>query len=206
MRQTLIIRILLLVAALTATNGWAQPRFVSFGIPVRDGKTLAADLFSIDTSIARPLIVIQTPYNKFFLRYTLGAPEATGTVLLFDSVHYNYLTVDWRGFYASSSAGSPGYDRGLDGYDIIEWAAEQRWCNGRVGTWGVSALGLIQFETMKHRPPHHVCAMPMMKDYKTKYTDFFPGGGYRVSFLYLILCGLSASMPNRFFLSASYSL
>ncbi len=171
--------VLLWLAAMPASG---QPRYVSLMIPMRDGKSLSADLFSIDTTVARPLIVIQTPYNKFFFRYTLGAPQGGGTVLPFDSLHYNYLTVDWRGFYESSYAFVPGYDGGLDGYDVIEWAAGHGWCNGKVGTWGVSALGLIQYETMKHRPPHLVCAMPMMKDYKTKYTDYYAGGVYKKEF------------------------
>jgi uncharacterized protein len=179
LRRNLIACLLLVIAPLAATVAMAQPRFFPLNIPMRDGQSLAADLFSADTSVARPLIVIQTPYNKLFYRYTLGTPQASGTVLPFDSTHYNYLTVDWRGFYASSAAGSPGYDRGLDGYDIIEWAAGQHWCNGKIGTWGVSALGLIQFQTMKHHPPHLVCAMPMVKDYKNQYSNFYPGGVYK---------------------------
>jgi uncharacterized protein len=181
---SLRVKISIALAALAFSPGQSQilPRFIPMSIAMRDGKTLSADLYSIDTTVARPLVVIQTPYNKFLLRYTIANPPAGGTVLPFDSTHYNYLTVDWRGFYGSLLAASPGYDRGKDGYDIIEWAAAQRWCNGKIGTWGVSALGYIQFETMKYHPPHLVCAMPMMKDYKTKYSDYFPGGVYRKEF------------------------
>jgi uncharacterized protein len=181
-RTSVVIPFALAILAFAPGHSQNLPRFTPMSITMRDGKSLSADLYSMDTTVARPLVVIQTPYNTFLMRYTLSNPPGGGTVLPFDSVHYNYLTVDWRGFYGSLLAASPGYDRGKDGYDIIEWAATQRWCNGKIGTWGVSALGYIQFETMKHHPPHHVCAMPMMKDYKTKYSDYFPGGVYRKEF------------------------
>jgi predicted acyl esterase len=40
-------------------------------IPVRDGQTLAADIYIPQPEISRPTILIQTPYNKLFYRYSL---------------------------------------------------------------------------------------------------------------------------------------
>jgi putative CocE/NonD family hydrolase len=40
-------------------------------------------------------------------------------------------------------------------------------------------LGQIQFQTARLQPPHHVAAVPMIKDYKTKYSDFYYGGVFR---------------------------
>ncbi len=34
-----------------------------------------------------------------------------------------------------------------DGFDTVGWVAKQDWSNGKVGTWGASALGRAQFET-----------------------------------------------------------
>jgi uncharacterized protein len=31
-----------------------------------------------------------------------------------------------------------------DGRDTLEWVARQGWCNGKIGTWGASALGITQ--------------------------------------------------------------
>jgi uncharacterized protein len=171
----------LLAVAAVHLNGQTLtlPRYIPVSVPVRDGKMLAADLYSIDTTVAKPVVLIQTPYNKNYYRSRVGLPQAGGSPFPYDSVRYNYMTVDWRGFYGSLGASVQGYDRGLDGYDMCEWIASQRWCNGKVGTWGGSALGLIQFQTMKHRPPHLVCAVPMMKDYKNKYSDSYYGGVLR---------------------------
>ena len=173
---------LLAAFALAFTCATAQTRkYIPITIPVRDGKTLAADLYTSDTTIARPVILIQTPYNKNFYRRSVGLPpQAGGSPFPYDSAHYNYVTMDWRGRFGSKSAQVPGYDLGLDGYDAIEWIAAQPWCNGKVGTWGPSALGMIQYLTARHHPPHLVCCVPIVKDFKTKYSDYFYGGDLRL--------------------------
>lgn len=159
----------------------AQPRtsFLSIAIPTRDNKTLAADLYALDTTKALPVILIQTPYNKNFYRTRVGVPEAGGSSFPYDSLHYNYVVVDWRGRFGSKDAEVAGYDRGLDGYDVVEWIAQQKWSNGKVGTWGGSALGQIQFQTARLHPPHLVCSVPLIKDFKTKYSDYYYGGVFR---------------------------
>lgn len=171
MRQ---LHLLLLLVAVCA-QGQSAKTYIPMGIPVRDGAILVADLYTMDSTVAKPVILIQTPYNKVYYRFAVGLPQAGG-LLPFDTVHYNYVTLDWRGFYASAPAAKAGYDLGLDGYDVIEWIAKQTWSNGKVGTWGGSALGMIQFQTAKHRPPHHVCGVPFIIDYKTTYDKYFPGG------------------------------
>ncbi len=158
----------------------AQARYYPIQIPTRDGRTLAADLYASDTSVAKPTILVQTPYNKNYYRLAVNIPaEAGGSPFPYDSVHYNVVVVDWRGFFGSKDANVNGYDRGLDGYDAVEWIAARPWCNGKVGTWGPSALGQIQFLTAKQHPPHLVCSVPLVKDFKTKYSDFYCGGVYR---------------------------
>jgi len=151
------------------------PYYETF-IPTRDGKVLAADIYTLDLNLPKPVILVQTPYNKNSYRTSLPSSAAP---MPFNLAIYNYVVVDWRGFFGSTSADVPLYDRGLDGYDCVEWIALQNWCNGKVGTFGGSALGLIQFQTARHRPPHLVCAMPMIKDFKIKYSDFYYGGVLR---------------------------
>lgn len=172
MRQYILFILLLTTTALHAQS---SREFIPMNIQVRDGASIAADLYTMDMTVPKPVILIQTPYNKTFFRYAVYLPQGGG-LLPFDTLNYNYVTVDWRGFYGSLAAAKQGYDRGLDGYDIIEWIASQKWSNGKIGTWGGSALGMIQFQTAKHRPPHHVCAVPFIIDYKTTYERYFPGG------------------------------
>ncbi len=158
-----------------ATVACAQYNYIPLSIEMRDGKFLAADLYTVDTLTPKPTILIQTPYNKFWYRYNMGNANWQ---IPFDSLSYNYLVVDWRGFYGSAGADSLGYDRGLDGYDLVEYIASEPWSNGKVGTWGASALGVIQFMTARHQPPHLSCCVPMVADSKTSYTDYYYGGDY----------------------------
>lgn len=172
--RNLLITLLILVHCIAV----AQQRWVERMIPVRDGESLAADLYIGDSTVRKPTILIQLPYNKNNFRLAISLPQGGGTALPYDSAKYNYVIADWRGFYGSTAAGigKAGYDRGLDGYDLVEWIAEQTWSDGKIGTWGGSALGQIQFLTAKHRPPHLVCAMPFIIDYKSEYERYFPGG------------------------------
>ncbi len=156
-----------------------QLQYISIEIPTRDGKVLAADMYYSDPSpVARPVILIQTPYNKNYYRLAT-IPGPAGGKMFPISENYNYVTVDWRGFYGSSDADVAGYDRGLDGYDAVEWIAAQDWCDGNVGTWGSSALGYIQYLTARHHPPHLKCCTPQVKSIKTQYEDYYYGGDYR---------------------------
>lgn len=169
--------LLVTLVLLSARPASSQLRPQETDIPVRDGKTLAADVYVNPGSRPKPVILVQTPYNKAL--YRLNFSLYRQTVFPLDSSRYQYVIVDWRGFYASRDADVQGYDRGLDGYDIVEWIAAQPWCDGKVATYGGSALGMIQFQTARHQPPHLVCAVPMIKDFKTKYSDYYYGGVLR---------------------------
>ncbi len=156
----------------------AEFNWTETSIPVRDGQSLAADFYTVDSNARKPVILVQTPYNKNFYRITSQLPPQAVTGFPLDEA-FHYVILDWRGFFGSRDAAKAGYDRGLDGYDAVEWIAEQSWCNGKVGTWGPSALGAIQFQTARHHPPHLVCAVPLVKDFRTQYEDYYYGGEYR---------------------------
>ncbi len=169
-------------ALILSTPLFAQWTYHPIQIPMRDGKYLAADLYALDTTVAKPVILVQTPYNKIYYRLRSGIPGAAGGAgFPVDSLAYNYVTLDWRGKYASKDAATQGVPVriGVDGYDAVEWIATQPWCNGKVATWGPSALAEVQFQTAKEQPPHLVCCVPLVHDYQTMYTDYFYGGVYR---------------------------
>jgi len=178
--RSIVVSFVLILVSVTTLYSQGFRYYRPLAVPVRDGKSLAADLYATDTLGAKPVILIQTPYNKNLYRLRMSLPPQTGSKPFpVDSMNYHYVTLDWRGFWESKSAAVVGYDRGLDGYDVVEWLAAQSWCNGKIGTWGPSALGAIQFMTAKHDPPHLVCSVPLVKDFKTKYTDYFYGGVFR---------------------------
>ena len=105
-------------------------------VPMRDGVVLAADVHRparggeiIEGAL--PVLLQRTPYNK--------ASEARIEEAAFFAAN-GYVTVvqDCRGRYASEGGFSKYVDDARDGYDTVEWLAQQSWCNGKVGTFGLS--------------------------------------------------------------------
>jgi predicted acyl esterase len=74
-------------------------------------------------------------------------------------------------------------NRGQDGYDIVEWIAQQTWSDGKIGTWGPSALGKIQYQTAKENPPHLTCCVPLVAGSQFEYNEYYPGGVYRTEYV-----------------------
>ena len=163
---------------------FAQLNPVAVNIPMRDGKFLAADIYLPNNdSTPRPTILIQTPYNKNFY-HGLGLPCQVGFSI--NSSPYNFVIADWRCFYGSAAACTTAVNRGQDGYDVVEWIAQQPWSNDSTGTWGPSALGLIQFQTAKENPPHLTCCVPIVAGMRTDYLRYYPGGVYRTEYVTML--------------------
>ncbi len=65
---------------------------------------------------------------------------------------------------------------GQDGYDAVEWMARQSWCNGRVGTIGMSLLGISQWLTAKEAPPSLKAIVPVVACGDCYSQLWYPGG------------------------------
>jgi len=116
-------------------------------IPLRDGITLSADLYRPKKEGRYPAIVVRTPY----LKNTTAHHE---TSCYFAEHGYAVLVIDVRGRGDSEGEFIPYRQEAEDGYDCIEWAAAQPWCDGHVGTMGGSYLARIQWLTALTKPPH----------------------------------------------------
>ena len=147
-------------------------------IPMRDGKALTGDLYLPKNEGKYPVVLIQTPYNKNLIRPGFEGKGRYGAHSLFTDASYAFVVTDWRGKFASQSAQTPGTppNLGEDGFDTIAWIVKQAWSNGKVATWGASALGRVQYETARANPPNLVCAVPLVMALNLDYDTYFPGG------------------------------
>jgi predicted acyl esterase len=71
---------------------------------------------------------------------------------------YAVINADSRG--SGNSEGNLqawGPQDGKDGADVVEWLAEQVWCNGKVTMFGNSALCMTQWHVAAEQPPHLIC-------------------------------------------------
>ncbi len=155
-------------------SSWSQltPTYDDVWIPMRDGELLQADIYIPAGVTSSEVILIQTPYNKDFFAWSL--PMGVGTDL--DGQPFIWVVVDWRGFYGSSGADISDVNRGEDGYDVCEWIADQTWHLNRIGTWGPSALGNVQYNTAQENHPNHTCAVPLVATGHQSYDSYFYGG------------------------------
>ncbi|MFT4602008.1 MAG: putative acyl esterase [Arenicella sp.] len=173
---------LLFILLLLPFTSLAQltPDFEDVYIPMRDGDSLQADVY-IPTSVTTgEVILIQTPYNKDFFAWSLPM----GVAQNLDAQPFIWVIVDWRGFYGSNMADVTDVKRGEDGYDVCEWIKDQAWHADRIGTWGPSALGSVQYSTMVENHPNHTCAVPQVATGTQAYEAYFYGGVLEEARLY----------------------
>jgi putative CocE/NonD family hydrolase len=116
-------------------------------VPMRDGVSLAADLYLPDGGEPAPALLMRTPYNKQTASYREFAER-------FVANGYAVVLQDVRGRHESDGGWYPFRDEGPDGYDTIEWIAEQAWSDGKVGLFGGSYGGWVQWAAARERPPH----------------------------------------------------
>jgi putative CocE/NonD family hydrolase len=119
-------------------------------IPMPDGVQLAASLYrprAHDEKLAT--VLLRTPYGR--LEHN-GAPDAA---LFFATHGYAVVVEDIRGKYDSQGEFTPYRSGTSDGVATLDWIARQPWSNGKVGTFGCSALGELQFALARARDPRH---------------------------------------------------
>ncbi|MBV9206965.1 MAG: CocE/NonD family hydrolase [Actinobacteria bacterium] len=90
---------------------------------------------------------------------------------------YAVINLDTRGGGHSEGRGDLLSDQEADDISqVIEWAAEQPWSNGRVGMLGVSYLALSQYKIAALNPPALKAICPW-EGFTDAYRDFFTPGG-----------------------------
>ena len=123
---------------------------IDVSIPMRDGVVLRANLYRPVVDGPYPALVVRTPYGK----------QGPGHYDRYVRAGYVVVCQDTRGRYASDGEFVPFFvstpHEAEDGYDTVEWAAAQPWCDGRVGTMGLSYAGWMQWALAALRPPHLV--------------------------------------------------
>jgi predicted acyl esterase len=140
---------------------------------LRDGVRIYSDIYRPSNTVEKvPVIVVWGPFGK---RPSEGQedwklmgvpPKTVSNLAKFEAPDpgfwcyqgYAVANVDPRGVGNSEGNCSLwGSDDAKDGYDYIEWIAQQDWCNGKVTMMGNSGVCMAHWRIAAQQPPHLAC-------------------------------------------------
>lgn len=162
-------------------------------VTLRDGVTIYTDIFLPPNSTKIPVIVAWSPYGKsaganparIGLYKLLGVNSRASGLEKFEGPDpaywcrhgYAICSPDARGVaFSDGDSTLLGRQEGQDCYDLIEWLAEQEWCNGKVAMSGTSYLAAAQWFTAAEQPPH-LAAISPTEGFNDVYRDLIAFGG-----------------------------
>lgn len=178
---------------------------IEWDVPIEmdDGNVLRADVFRPNGGSPVPVLMTHGPYGKGVAFQDLYAyfwkvmedryPETTSLTsnkyAVFETPDPEYwvphgyaiIRVDLRGSGRSPGVIDPWSEREIqDYYNCIEWAGTQPWCNGNVGSLGVSYYAMSQWHVAALNPPHlkAICPWEGSTDF---YRDMSRQGGILTS-------------------------
>lgn len=168
-------------------------------VEMSDGVSLAVDVRRPDADGEFPALLSMTPYAKDTdggaidvgpYSYETGAGEFSSIEAsnpeFWTSRGYVHAVADIRGCGQSEGTYhnmlSP--QEGEDGYDLVEWLADQPWCDGNVGMVGISYLGIVQYLVAAEQPPHLRAIFPH-DAWADTYRDIMHHGGIKSTFFKL---------------------
>jgi len=166
-------------------------------VRMRDGVHLAVDIYRPDTPGKFPALLAMSPYGKELMEMVRWLPSSARTEPLWDgcieagdidylvSHGYAHMIVDCRGTGASEGVFGFHAADNPDNYDLVEWLAVQPWCNGNVGTVGVSWFGANSMNAAIAAPPHLKAVFPQEFGTDLYRHVFYHGGILCLFFLYL---------------------
>ncbi|MBK8900434.1 MAG: CocE/NonD family hydrolase [Anaerolineaceae bacterium] len=125
-------------------------------ITMPDGVRLAADVYHPVGLATAPTVLMRTPYgrtnvNQFF-------------ATIFAGQGFNMVVQDVRGRFDSEGQFEPYVHEAADGEATLAWIAEQPWSNSRIGMWGQSYVGFVQWAAASTGTPHLHAMLPAITE------------------------------------------
>jgi hypothetical protein len=113
-------------------------------VETRDGVRLATDVTLPEGPGPFPVILERTPYGKHLASRSeidvgMSTPRTRAAMASRFAAHgYAVVTQDCRGRHGSEGVFAKYVSDADDGYDACAWIVAQPWCDGRIGTYGLS--------------------------------------------------------------------
>jgi uncharacterized protein len=150
-RQSLLILAVVTAQASGFSCAQTQPKPQSHAIAMSDGVKLATDVYLPEKS--------QPPYSTILIRTPYGKGPNKAIAANVAKLGYATVVQDMRGRFESEGHhaiifGNDGLGGAHeDGHDTLKWIAEQKWSDGKVVSYGASAVGIVQNMQAPNAPP-----------------------------------------------------
>jgi len=167
-------------------------------VPMRDGKCLSININLPDADGRFPALLAIASHNKdlqeaeysaslppapSWSRFWFGPSEAGDSKYL-TSRGYVHVVAQARGGGKSDSGSA--YANLFDMYDLIEWMAEQVWCDGNIGMIGLSNFSEFQLLAASTQPPHLKAIFPLDPAWcYSPFREINPGGLINTVFMHI---------------------
>lgn len=148
-------------------------RLADVMVPMRDGVRLATEVWIPDGAPA-PALLLRLPYGKDMTPEVTMAPRRQALV----DAGYVVVWQDVRGRFRSEGEGfEPFVAEAADGEDTIAWLVEQPWCDGRIGMYGPSYMGCVQWQAATTGAPGLLALAPHFASTDVFKAPWFSAGG-----------------------------
>lgn len=182
--KTLICFIVVFVVAasvsinVTASLGGEQEKstvvdYYNVMIPMRDGVKLATDIYRPDKTGTYPVLLMRGPYGQ--------SAQLVETGQRWAKRGYVFIYQDVRGRYDSEGTFYPYMFEANDGYDTQQWAGQQPWSTGDVGTLGGSYRGTTQWFSAPLRSSALKAMIPSISPLNYYSDVAYTGGAFRLA-------------------------
>ena len=159
-------------------------------IPMRDGIHLGATLIRPESHGPHPAILYRTPYGQE--RHLQGAE------LPRKAARHGYLVflVDVRGRYTSEGEFEAYHQERDDGFDTVEWIASHPLSDGRVGSYGGSYPGYVQWLALAEAPQGYAAGAPAMTP-TASHHFFYLGGAFNLTWYDWFVAAILPDLHRR---------
>jgi uncharacterized protein len=165
-------------------------------VPMRDGVKLSVNIFLPDTEGRFPVVFERMPYGD--------SGRTAGE--FYARRGYAFVMQDCRGRHDSDGEFYPFRDDTPDGLDSLDWICAQPWSNGRVGMFGPSYLGGVQWAVAGERHPALQAIVPNVIPCDFWKSGYWRNGAFSLALNALWTCLEIASRTSDLGMIPSYDL
>jgi uncharacterized protein len=152
-------------------------------VPMRDNVNLLTDIYHPRAAQNPPTVLMRTPYG----RGSLFAPMAR----LFAGQGYTTVIQSVRGTFGSAGQFDPFFQERDDGVDTVAWIERQPWYHGKLGLYGASYLGFVEW-AIAVELGDRITAMTTAMTTSDFHAAIYEGGGFRLEDYVNWIAGLDA--------------